>query len=264
MNAHGFQEKNITMLLDDNIHIVPTKENILNSFVNLAQISEEGDVCFVHYSGHGGSVKDINNDDSDGWDETLCPVDIRSSGHIFDDEVFSTLIINMPKAVNLTCVIDACHSGTALDLPYIFKATSRRSDAYVTKMELQPQFDSNNTRDVANAMRNGAYYCSSVGHKKFEDNLNENSSQINRFDDDDTRDEMLSLSKFDKTNDTARDTDTSTTILKNEKYSNEISKYDADAEDNEFISNHLNCMDIKGLWDEIRCDMWGNKQMSLT
>lgn len=48
------------ILMDDGHHKAPTHQNILNSFTLLTQYSRPGDVVFVHYSGHGGRVKDTS------------------------------------------------------------------------------------------------------------------------------------------------------------------------------------------------------------
>lgn len=122
MDVHCFQENNITVLLDDGIHIEPNKENILNAYKQLVQKSAAGDSVFCHYSGHGGRLRDDNGDEEDGYDETLVPLDYSSAGQIRDDELFVTLVGAMPAGVALTCLMDCCHSGTVLDLPYKFKA----------------------------------------------------------------------------------------------------------------------------------------------
>ena len=63
------------MLLDDKKYLLPTKK-ILNSLIYLANDCDDGGVCFVHYSGHSGSIKEIDNDEiDDSRDETLMPVD---------------------------------------------------------------------------------------------------------------------------------------------------------------------------------------------
>merc|ERR1711862_162715 len=59
-------------------------------------------------------------DEEDGYDETLCPLDYKTAGQIRDDDLLRRLIKPMPQGVLMTCVMDACHSGTVLDLPYNF------------------------------------------------------------------------------------------------------------------------------------------------
>eukprot|EP00173_Palmaria_palmata_P003280 Plantae.Rhodophyta-Palmaria_palmata.ctg3415.p1 GENE.Plantae.Rhodophyta-Palmaria_palmata.ctg3415~~Plantae.Rhodophyta-Palmaria_palmata.ctg3415.p1 ORF type:complete len:223 (+),score=43.68 Plantae.Rhodophyta-Palmaria_palmata.ctg3415:318-986(+) len=61
---------------------------------------------------------DRSGDEDDGYDETLVPMDWEGAGHIVDDEIYDILVRRLPGGVRLTAVLDACHSGTALDLPY--------------------------------------------------------------------------------------------------------------------------------------------------
>jgi metacaspase-1 len=99
---------------------MPTRENILNGFRWLTQGANSGDSLIMHYSGHGGSVKDTNGDEEDGNDETLCPVDYDTAGQIVDDEVHEVLVKGIPKGARLTAIMDCCHSQSILDLPYVY------------------------------------------------------------------------------------------------------------------------------------------------
>lgn len=38
-----------------------------------------------HYSGHGGTTKDLDGDEEDGTDETIYPIDHERAGMIVDD-----------------------------------------------------------------------------------------------------------------------------------------------------------------------------------
>ena len=53
----------------------------------LVKGAKAGDSLFMHYSGHGGSVKDHTGDEEDQKDETMVPVDYAKSGQIKDDEI---------------------------------------------------------------------------------------------------------------------------------------------------------------------------------
>ena len=57
------------------------------------------DSLFLHYSGHGGSTKDLDGDEEDGQDEYICPVDFKSAGTIVDDELKVLLSKQLPKGV---------------------------------------------------------------------------------------------------------------------------------------------------------------------
>ncbi|MQM00378.1 hypothetical protein Taro_033109 [Colocasia esculenta] len=87
----------------------------------LVQGCRSGDSLFFHFSGHGSQRMDINSDELDGFDETLCPLDYEINGMISDDEIHTTIVEPLPTGVKLHAVIDACHSGSSLDLPYLCK-----------------------------------------------------------------------------------------------------------------------------------------------
>jgi hypothetical protein len=70
--------------------------------------------------GHGGQTKDIDGDEDDGYDEVIYPVDFRTAGHIVDDEMHRIMVQPLQPGVRLTAIFDSCHSGSALDLPYIY------------------------------------------------------------------------------------------------------------------------------------------------
>jgi len=108
----GYKEKNITMLIDDT-EIKPTRANVISCFLDL--ILSESKTLYFHYSGHGGSVRDVSGDEVDGRDETLCPLDYATCGQIVDDEI-RALLTFLRSEQSLTAVIDACHSQTSCDL----------------------------------------------------------------------------------------------------------------------------------------------------
>jgi len=122
MNVHGYEEENIVVLMDDGKHEEPTRENILDAYRKVVSDSEPGDAVFCHYSGHGGKVRDDDwGEEEDGYDETLVPVDYVDNGQIRDDDLYQILVRPMKSGVMLTCLMDCCHSGTVLDLPYKYK-----------------------------------------------------------------------------------------------------------------------------------------------
>ena len=60
---HGFPKENITVLMDDDKHTIPTKQAILDAFTTLVKKCEAGDIVFCHFAGHGSKVKDISGDE---------------------------------------------------------------------------------------------------------------------------------------------------------------------------------------------------------
>jgi metacaspase-1 len=150
------------ILMDDGRHHPPTRKNILDAFDRIVQYSKAGDCVFVHYSGHGGRIRDTSGDEADGYDEvsgssgarlllssrlawknrhsphedmlrcsapynqTLIPVDFQKAGQIVDDDLYKHLVKSMPAGVTVTVLMDCCHSGSALDLPYEINATQSK------------------------------------------------------------------------------------------------------------------------------------------
>jgi len=105
----GFLPSNITMLTDE----AATREKILAAITQLVAVSGPEDTLYLHYSGHGSQVQDLNGDEEDGLDETLVPQDGRTDGvpDIVDDEL--DVIFSKLRARSAVIVLDSCHSGTA-------------------------------------------------------------------------------------------------------------------------------------------------------
>ncbi|MGD0466361.1 MAG: caspase family protein [Gammaproteobacteria bacterium] len=119
-------------LMTDDTPTKPTRDNILGKLNDLVNNAQPGDTLIFHYSGHGSQVPDLEGDEEDGYDETICPIDfinrrtiivngIRRTvdSEITDDEIHG-IISNIPKNVNFLMLSDSCHSGTIGDLKYDF------------------------------------------------------------------------------------------------------------------------------------------------
>ncbi|KAK1815974.1 hypothetical protein LTR12_009666 [Friedmanniomyces endolithicus] len=98
----------------------PNGHNILAAMQWL--ISEPGTMNFLHYSGHGGQVRDDEGDRASGFDDTLVPVDFENTGQIPSGILHNLLVSRLPPQSSLFIVLDCCHSGSALELPYVFRA----------------------------------------------------------------------------------------------------------------------------------------------
>ncbi|KAL3815315.1 hypothetical protein ACHAXA_006817 [Cyclostephanos tholiformis] len=134
MDVHGFEEENIVVLLDDGNHTEPTYENIIDAYKTVVSQSEDGDCIFLHYSGHGTKIRDDDSgEEGDGYDEALCPRDFQTAGMIRDDDLFEILVKSLADGVHMVSLMDCCHSGSIMDLPYAFK-----SDGSETEMHLNP------------------------------------------------------------------------------------------------------------------------------
>ncbi|GBG24542.1 Metacaspase-1 [Hondaea fermentalgiana] len=136
LEKQGFQE--FRVLLDDGEAENPTADNIMKGFDWLTEGNSTGDSLFFHYSGHGGYVADDSGDEKDGRDETIVPVDFQSTGQIRDDLIFKELVLPVDEGITLSCLMDCCHSGTVLDLPYMIKASEHLDSS--SQMEANPGF----------------------------------------------------------------------------------------------------------------------------
>lgn len=106
--------ENILMMTDDG-PIRPTKNNILLGLARLLMMTQDNEVAFFYYSGHGTNVNDRNGDEFDGLDECLFSVDDRV---IIDDEINSIIKQYLKPTTKLFIMCDSCHSGTVIDLKY--------------------------------------------------------------------------------------------------------------------------------------------------
>ncbi|CDF40610.1 unnamed protein product [Chondrus crispus] len=123
VSKFGFRKKDFVVLTDESVNIPgvrkgpPTRRVILDSLKWLVSGSRSGDSLWFSFSGHGAQVRDVSGDESDGFDETIVPVDHKRAGHIIDDELYE-IVRHVARGARLTVLLDACHSGTGLDLPY--------------------------------------------------------------------------------------------------------------------------------------------------
>lgn len=101
-----------------------TKKGILSALERLAKTAGKGDVVYIHFSGHGQQVTDLDGDEEDGFDEAWVPYDARKKyvsrvyegeNHIIDDELnayLKKLRAKVGPKGRITVVSDACHSGS--------------------------------------------------------------------------------------------------------------------------------------------------------
>ncbi|OIW08105.1 hypothetical protein TanjilG_06648 [Lupinus angustifolius] len=113
INRFGFSEDDIVVLIDtDDSYTQPTGKNIRSALQNLIRSSEEGDVLFVHYSGHGTRLPaETGEDDDTGYDECIVPSDMN----LITDDDFKEFVDGIPRGVRITIVSDSCHSGGLIE-----------------------------------------------------------------------------------------------------------------------------------------------------
>ncbi|KAH6654472.1 Metacaspase-1 [Truncatella angustata] len=122
IERYNYKYEDMVILTDDQSDAVrhPTKANIIRAMGWLVQGAQPGDSLFLHYSGHGGQTEDLDGDEDDGFDEVIYPVDFQTAGHIVDDNIHDMCVKPLLPGVRLTAIFDSCHSGTAMDLPYVY------------------------------------------------------------------------------------------------------------------------------------------------
>lgn len=146
LNFVGYQTQEITIMTDDlppTSPLYPNKANILAAMTKVAsEIKKEGDVLFVHYSGHGTYVRQTLDkqtkvgDEDDGRDEAICPIDYQTAGLILDDQLRATLIEKLPAGAIFRAIFDNCFSGTVLDCRYVYRPSSTLANtASLTKVK---------------------------------------------------------------------------------------------------------------------------------
>jgi len=91
---------------------VTVKHNVLEILDDLIKTQKKN--LFFQFSGHGTYINDKNGDEADGQDECLYSV---GNTLVVDDDI-EKRIAAIPKDVTVIIVIDACHSGSIIDLPF--------------------------------------------------------------------------------------------------------------------------------------------------
>ncbi|KAJ5621552.1 hypothetical protein N7528_006335 [Penicillium herquei] len=138
----GYRREDMVILTDDqkNPMSIPNKQNIIRAMQWLVKDAQPHDSLFIHYSGHGGRTPDLDGDEDDGYDDVIYPVDYKTAGHIVDDDMHDMMVRPLRPGVRLTAIFDSCHSGTALDLPYIYSTQGVLKEPNLAKEAAQDLF----------------------------------------------------------------------------------------------------------------------------
>lgn len=120
LTAKGFE---ISTLTDSRA----TKDNIKKALAQLVVSTTDGDVVYVHFSGHGQPVRDLNGDEKTTFDQAFVCYDACNSfrknqngkpyvgqNHFVDDELFpylNGLKKKVGKKGTVTVIFDSCYSG---------------------------------------------------------------------------------------------------------------------------------------------------------
>jgi hypothetical protein len=91
-----------------------TREKVIGNITKATEVLKSGDIFFLTYSGHGGQLPDLSNDEEeDRLDETWCLYD----GQLVDDEIYD-LLGKFQSGVRILVFSDSCHSGSAIKAAY--------------------------------------------------------------------------------------------------------------------------------------------------
>lgn len=142
-----------------------TKQGIVNALERLTLRCHRGDVVFIHYSGHGQMMTDLDGDEAVRhkgkrhamWDESLVPYDARllyspddrGEKHFSDDELafyLTAIRKRVGSEGRIYVVLDACHSGDGtcgeadeavrgVDTEFVIPKGSKAATPAVTGME---------------------------------------------------------------------------------------------------------------------------------
>lgn len=118
--TNGFEEQNIVTLQNHEA----TCAAILQGLENMITMAQAGDYLYIHFSGHGQQITDLDGDEDDHKDEAWLPYDAQATyvedkyegqNHIIDDQL-NRYLHRMREKVGETgkilVVADACHSGS--------------------------------------------------------------------------------------------------------------------------------------------------------
>lgn len=114
----------VCQVITDDTTKKPTCLNIKEALIQLVKEVQAGDVLVFHYSGHATLMKDptcVEDKDS-----VYIPIDYKTNGVIRDTWVFDNICKKIPKGATFWGIMDACRSGTALDLKFNVKSQCKR------------------------------------------------------------------------------------------------------------------------------------------
>ncbi len=119
-----------------------TRQAIDDGFKELESRVQAGNIVYIHLSGHGQAVEDVDGDEDDGWDEAFIPFDAErryqengyhGENHLLDDEL-NGYLNNIRRKVGETgivyVVMDACHAGSS------YRGEEEQDSVYVRGTEI--------------------------------------------------------------------------------------------------------------------------------
>jgi hypothetical protein len=115
-----------------------TKAGILDGMNSFLGQAGPADTVYIQFAGHGHRVLDTNGDETDGYDETICPYDSVTAaneivpGRLITDDELATALSTL-RAKRAVLVLDSCYSGTmerGLAVTTLYDPTGTRDLGY--------------------------------------------------------------------------------------------------------------------------------------
>ena len=117
--SRGFPQSQILVITDEHDRSRCSREGLLHAMHWLSAGAAPGDVLWFSFSGHGTQIAAKDHAEADGMDEVIN----ANPGQIVDNEIFDAICKPLPPGCRLTVLMDCCHSGTGMDLPYTWNIT---------------------------------------------------------------------------------------------------------------------------------------------
>ncbi|KAJ3569786.1 hypothetical protein NP233_g4816 [Leucocoprinus birnbaumii] len=180
-DIYDYKLENITVMIDNDkapYHLQPNRENIEREMTNLvAGPIEEGDEFFIYYAGHATQCKErVPNTERDHQDEYLLPVDaidkdienVVLDNALIDNRLREILVqplIQTDVGCQLIAIMDACTSGTILDLDHdeCNKVIGWKSRF----LEVPPGVKSRVRAGISDWLRDPVFACNRVCNRKW-------------------------------------------------------------------------------------------------
>lgn len=111
VNRYDFDPDNVKLVLDQ----AATRDRMVSELSEwLPSVARPGDLVWFYFAGHGSQAWDMDGDEQDGLDETVCPADVvrgSTDMDILDDEI-SVWLDQLPTD-NVVVVWDKCHAKSS-------------------------------------------------------------------------------------------------------------------------------------------------------
>ncbi|KAH9836126.1 caspase domain-containing protein [Rhodofomes roseus] len=122
IDCYSYKASDIVVMLDADNYLQPTHNNMILAMDDLVKGARPGDRLVFMFAGHCCQIPCHHHSEADDFDEALMPMDHEGTRNkaklIIDNHLRQRLVNPLSPGVRLTAILDACHSGTLLDLDH--------------------------------------------------------------------------------------------------------------------------------------------------